>query len=102
MGAKQAGSRWEKEGGPMKAYRQENLYRAMASPSFYPHPVHHVQKRLTYGKLLDQTKATVDGGRSVIVDASCLPDECVQRILAEDQRVSTACMISSLEQSALN
>ena len=30
-GAKQAGSTWEKEGGPMKAYRQENLYRAMAS-----------------------------------------------------------------------
>jgi uncharacterized protein len=150
------------------------------SPSFNAGIYAHIPKRLTYGKLLDQTRATVDGGRSVIVDATfsrpeyrrelkrlardrhirltfvecrapikviksrlrkreqhpslsqarlqdfksfqrcfvplggagmtahivvdttCLPDECVRRILAEDQRISTACMISSLEQSTLN
>jgi hypothetical protein len=38
----------------------------------------------------------------IVVDTTCLPDECVRRILAEDQRVSTACMISSLEQRPLN
>ena len=143
------------------------------APSFNAGIYAQIPKRLTYGKLLDQTMATVDGGRSVIVDATfsrpeyrrelkrlardrhvrltfvecrarlkviksrlrereqhpslsqarlqdfesfrqgfvplggagmtahivvdttCLPDECVRRILAEDQRVSTACMISS-------
>ena len=163
---------------------RHTLFRSQPSdppaPSFNAGIYGQIPKRLTYGKLLDQTKATVDGGRSVIVDATfsrpeyrrelkrlardrhvrltfvecraplkviksrlrereqhpslsqarlqdfesfrqgfvplggagmtahivvdttCLPDECVRRILAEDQRVSTACMISSLEQRALN
>ena len=163
---------------------RHTLFRSQPSdppaPSFNAGIYGQIPKRLTYGKLLDQTKATVDSGRSVIVDATfsrpeyrrelkrlardrhvrltfvecraplkviksrlrkreqhpslsqarlqdfesfrqcfvplggagmtahivvdttCLPDECVRRILAEDQRVSTACMISSLEQRALN
>ena len=163
---------------------RHTLFRSQPSdppaPSFNAGIYGQIPKRLTYGKLLDQTKATVDGGRSVIVDATfsrpeyrrelkrlardrhvrltfvecraplkviksrlrereqhpslsqarlqdfesfrqgfvplggagmtahivvdttCLPDECVRRILAEDQRVSTACMISSLEQRPLN
>ena len=36
----------------------------------------------------------------IVVDTTCLPDECVRRILAEDHRVSTACMISSLKMNA--
>jgi predicted kinase len=33
----------------------------------------------------------------IVVDTTCSPDECVRRILAEDHRLSTACMISSLK-----
>lgn len=32
----------------------------------------------------------------IVVDTTCSPDECVRRILAEDHRISTACMVSSL------
>jgi uncharacterized protein len=32
----------------------------------------------------------------IVVDTTCSPDECVRRILAEDHRVATACMVSSL------
>jgi hypothetical protein len=32
----------------------------------------------------------------IVVDTTCSPDECVRRILAEDHRVSTACMVSSI------
>jgi uncharacterized protein len=137
-----------------------------------------IPKRLTYGKLLDQTQAVIGRGRSVIVDATfsrpeyrrelkrlardrhirltfvecqapvkviksrlrqraqhpslsqariedfelfqrdfvplggagmtahimvdttCSPEECVRRILAEDYRVATACMVSSLKMNA--
>jgi len=150
------------------------------SPAFNAGIYGQIPKRLTYGKLLDQAREILDGGQSVIVDATfsrpeyrrelkrlardrhirltfvecqaplnviksrlrrrekhpslsqarlrdfdsfrrsfvplggagltahiavdttCLPDECVRRILAEDQRVSTACMISSLEQMSPN
>ncbi|MGD9330880.1 MAG: AAA family ATPase [Desulfobacterales bacterium] len=34
----------------------------------------------------------------IAVDTTCAPDECVRRILAEDDRLSTACMASSLDQ----
>ena len=32
----------------------------------------------------------------IVVDTTCSPDECVRRILSEDHRLSTACMVSSL------
>ena len=32
----------------------------------------------------------------IVVDTTSSPDECVRRILAEDHRVSTACMVSSI------
>ena len=34
----------------------------------------------------------------IAVDTTCAPEECIRRILAEDERVSTASMISSLGQ----
>jgi aminoglycoside phosphotransferase family enzyme/predicted kinase len=144
-------------------------------PAFNTGIYAQVHKRRTYGKLLGQTQAAIDRGRSVIVDATfsrpeyrrelkrlardrhirltfvecraplaviksrlrlreqhpslsqarlqdfksfqrcfvplggagmtahivvnttCSPDECVRRILAEDHRVATACMVSSLK-----
>jgi len=33
----------------------------------------------------------------IVVDTTCSPDECVRRILAEDHRVSNACMVASLK-----
>ena len=40
----------------------------------------------------------------IVVDTTCAPDECVRRILSEDNRVATACMVSSLnmDESLIN
>ena len=53
----------------MKAYRQETLFRAMAAPSFYPHPVEHIQTRETHismvfltGDWVYKVKKAVDFG----------------------------------------
>ena len=38
----------------------------------------------------------------VVIDTTCSPDDCVRQILAEDHRVSTACMVASLEDEGSN
>ena len=53
----------------MKTYRQEDLFRVMATPAFYPHPVDPIEKRETHisavfmtGDWVYKVKKAVDFG----------------------------------------
>ena len=48
----------------MIAYRQENLFREMTSPAFYPHPVDRIQTRETHIGLLNRELEGIGKGGS--------------------------------------